>query len=181
LIRGSLFTICQQYSAVISSISHLFSVTVSEDCDTSWYCILQSNVLFPYDSYVKYGYAGKCRRKFRTKLCDEGVPSRQTIHNLVNKLTRTGLLIDKKHKHKRRVLTKEKLDDIGARIEHIPRKSQKCLNQETGVSKSSARTATQLLKFRPYKTTVINARLAAARSSWQGSFLQLVCTVCCRR
>jgi hypothetical protein len=43
------------------------------------------------------------------------------------------------------VLT-EKLHDIGARLEHTPRKSLKRLAQETGVSKSSARMATQLLK-----------------------------------
>jgi hypothetical protein len=77
---------------------------------------------FLYDSYVIYGSAGKCRFKFR----DERVPSRQTIHNLVNKLITMGLLIDKKQKHKRRVLT-EKLHDIGARLEHTPRKSLKRL------------------------------------------------------
>jgi transposase len=60
--------------------------------------------VFLYDTHVKYGSAGKCRRKFR----DERVPSRQTIHNLVNKLRTTGLLTDKETKHKRRVLTEEK-------------------------------------------------------------------------
>jgi hypothetical protein len=80
----------------------------------------------------------------------------------------------------RRLLTEQKLDDIGVIIEHTPRKSLKLLAQVTGVSKSSARTATQL-KLRPYKTTVIHARLAAARCSYQGSFLQLVSTVCRRR
>jgi hypothetical protein len=59
------------------------------------------------------------------------------------------------------VLTDEKLDDIGARLEHIPRKSLKCLAQETGVSKSSARIASQLLKLIPYKTAVIHACLVA--------------------
>jgi hypothetical protein len=44
------------------------------------------------------------------------------------------------------VLTQEKLDDIGARLEHTPRKSLKHLAQ-SGVSKSSARTATKLLKL----------------------------------
>jgi hypothetical protein len=63
------------------------------------------------------------------------------------------LLIDKKQKHKHRVLTVEKLDDIGARIEYTPRKSLKRLAQETAVSRRSARTATQLLKLRPYTTT----------------------------
>jgi hypothetical protein len=46
------------------------------------------------------------------------------------------------------VLT-EKLDDKGARLEHTHRKSLKRLAQETGVPKSSARTATQLLKAMP--------------------------------
>jgi hypothetical protein len=82
--------------------------------------------IFLYDTYVKYRSAGKCRRKFR----DERVPSRQTIHSLVNKLRTTELLTDKKQKHKHRVFT-EKLDDIVARFEHTPRKSLKRLAQET--------------------------------------------------
>jgi gamma-glutamylcysteine synthetase len=121
--------------------------------------------VFLYDTYVKYESTRKCRWKFRRKFGDERVPCKQTIHNLVNKLRSTGLLIDKKQKHKRRVLTEEKLDDIGARLEHTPRKSLKRLAQETGVSKFSARSATKLLKLRPNKTTVINARLVAARSN----------------
>jgi hypothetical protein len=60
------------------------------------------------------------------------------------------------------VLTEEKVDDIGARLEHTHRKSLKCLAQEIGVSESSARRATQLQKLRPYKTTVIQTHLAAA-------------------
>jgi hypothetical protein len=52
------------------------------------------------------------------------------------------LLIDKKKKHKPLVLTEENLDDIGARLEHMRRKSVKHLAQETGLSESSARTAT---------------------------------------
>jgi hypothetical protein len=86
----------------------------------------------------------------------------------VNKLRTTGLSINKKQKHKRRVLT-EKLDDIGGRLEHTPRKSLERLVQETGVSKPSTREATQLLKLRPYKTA-IHACLAAARSSQKDLF-----------
>jgi hypothetical protein len=111
--------------------------------DTVRYTLEQC--LFLYDTYVKYRSVGKCRQKCQRKFCDEKVPSRQTIHNLVNKLRTTGLLTDKKTKHKRSVLT-EKLDNIGARLEHIPRKSLKSLAQEIGVSKSSARTATQFLE-----------------------------------
>jgi hypothetical protein len=51
--------------------------------------------VFLHDSYVKYGTAGKCQQNF----CDERVPSRQTIHNLVNKLKTRGLLKDKKQKN----------------------------------------------------------------------------------
>ena len=39
-------------------------------------------------------------------------------------------------------LTKEKLDQIGERLEHAPQKSLKRLAQETGMSRSSARNAT---------------------------------------
>jgi hypothetical protein len=102
--------------------------------------------VFLYVTHVKYGSAGKCRRKFQRKFHDERVPSRQTIHNLVNKLRIVGLVIDKKQKHKRQVFTEEELDDIGARLECTPRKLLKHLHQETGVSKSSARMVTQLLK-----------------------------------
>jgi hypothetical protein len=63
--------------------------------------------VFLYDTYVKYGSAGKCWRKFRRKFRDERVPSGQTIHNLVNKLRTTGLLIDQETKHTRRVFTEE--------------------------------------------------------------------------
>jgi ribosomal protein L35 len=97
---------------------------------------------------------------WNTDLLESAVPSRQTVHNLVNKVGTTGLLIDKQ-KHKRHVLTEEKVDDTEAKLEHTPRKSLKHLAQETGVSKSNARRVTQLLKLRPYKTTVIQTRLAA--------------------
>jgi hypothetical protein len=83
------------------------------------------------------------------------VPRRQTIHNLVNKFKSTGLLIDKKQE-KGRALTEEKLDDIGARLDHTPRNSLKRLAQETGVSMSNARRATQLLKLIPYRTKAIH-------------------------
>jgi hypothetical protein len=57
-----------------------------------------------YDTYVKYGSARKMRW---LKFCDERVPRRQTIHNLMNKLRPTGLFLDKKQKHKRQVLRKK--------------------------------------------------------------------------
>jgi hypothetical protein len=88
--------------------------------------------------------------------------------------------MDRKQKHKRRVLPEEKLDDIGARREHTPRKSLKRLAQETGVSKPSARTATQLLKFRLYKRTVIHAHSRAIQLAGF-IFVAGFYTVCRRR
>jgi transposase len=88
--------------------------------------------VFLYDTYVNYGSARKCRRKFRRKFRDERDPSRQTIHNLVNKLRSTELLLDKKQKHERQLLTEEKLDDIGAILEHRPGKSLKCKLKRVG-------------------------------------------------
>jgi hypothetical protein len=72
--RGSLFLIHQQKAAVIGSISHLFSATVSAQC------------VFLHVTHLKYVSARKSRRKFQRKFRDERVPSTQTIHNLVNKL-----------------------------------------------------------------------------------------------
>jgi hypothetical protein len=100
--------------------------------------------VFLYVTHVTYGSGRKCRRKLRRKFRDERVLSGQTIHNLVNKVGTTELLTDKKQTHEGRVLTEEKLDDIGARLEHAPRKSLKRLARETGVSKSNVRTATKL-------------------------------------
>jgi hypothetical protein len=59
----------------------------------------------------------------------------------------------------------------GARFQHTPRKSLTRLAQETGVSKSSARTATQLLKLRPCKTTVIQH---CSRTIQQAGFISAV-------
>jgi hypothetical protein len=90
--------------------------------------------VFMYDSYVKYGFIRKCERKFRREFHDEKVPSRQTIHNLVNKLRTTGLLIDKKQKYKRQVRTEEKLGDIGARFEHTRKKiTETCSSRDWSV------------------------------------------------
>jgi hypothetical protein len=75
----------------------------------------------------------------------------------VNILRSTGLLINKKKKHKRQILTEEKVDDIGAILEHTPRKSPKRLAQKAGLSKSSARRAAQLQKLSLYRTTVSHA------------------------
>jgi hypothetical protein len=75
-----------------------------------------------YDTYVERRSARKCRRTFRPKFYDERVPGRKTIRTLVNKLRKTGLLIDKEQKHKRRVLTEGYWMTWGVTLEHTPRK-----------------------------------------------------------
>ncbi|KAJ4428890.1 hypothetical protein ANN_25883 [Periplaneta americana] len=64
---------------------------------------------------------------------------------------------EKSGKQQRRVLTEEKLDEVGARLEHSPRKSLRRLAQEVNISKTSAFVATKLLKLKPYRLTVVHA------------------------
>jgi hypothetical protein len=100
-MRGSLwFVSSRQQLSAPSAISFQLQLAV-------WYVMVRFTLehrVFLYDTYVKYGFARKCRRKFRHKFRDERVPSVQKINNLVNKLRKTGHLIDKKQKHTRRVL-----------------------------------------------------------------------------
>ena len=102
---------------------------------------------------MKYSSARRYRRKFQRVR----IPSRSTIHDLVNKVKRTGSFLNKKRVQQRRVLPEEKLDEVRARLEHTPKKSLKVLAQETNISKSTAAVATKLLKFKLYKVTVVHA------------------------
>jgi hypothetical protein len=54
------------------------------------------------------------------------------------------------------VLTKEKLDEVGSRLQHAPQKSLTRLAQETGVSKLSSATNMKLLKLRTYQVTIVH-------------------------
>jgi hypothetical protein len=54
------------------------------------------------------------------------------------------------------VINKEKLDEIGGKLEYSPQTSIRYLAKETGVLKASARTSAKLLKFKFYNTTVFN-------------------------
>ncbi|XP_021921559.1 uncharacterized protein LOC110830678 isoform X2 [Zootermopsis nevadensis] len=86
--------------------------------------------LFLYDSYVRYNSARKSQRKFGRKFPGVRIPTRYAIHYLVNKVRKTGVLRDSKPKRRRRVLTEEKLDEIGALFEQSARKSLKRIAQE---------------------------------------------------
>ncbi|KAJ4451314.1 hypothetical protein ANN_02775 [Periplaneta americana] len=113
--------------------------------------------IFLYDAYVKYSSVRRCRREFEHRFAGVRITSRSTIHDLVNKVRRTGYFLNKKRVQQRRVLTEEKLDEVGARLEHSPRKSLRRLTQEFNISKTSAFVATKLLELQPYRLTVVHA------------------------
>lgn len=112
--------------------------------------------VYIYKTYLKSRKScAKTRRKFRNKFPNRPVPTANTIKNLSTKFNETGSVNNKKIVRRRHVLTEEKLDQIGERLEHTPQKSLNRLAQETGISKSSARTAAKLLKLKPYKIPVV--------------------------
>lgn len=63
--------------------------------------------VYMYDTYVKSGSAREVRRRFRRKFQEITVPQRETVHKLVNKVRRTGSVLDRKAEWKRRLLTEE--------------------------------------------------------------------------
>jgi hypothetical protein len=81
-----------------------------------------------YESYVKRGSARNCRGKFLRKFSGNTLPSNGGIHGL-NRERSSGLLLHNKSARKRCVLTEEKLDEIGAMLEHKPQKSLRRLAQ----------------------------------------------------
>jgi hypothetical protein len=75
------------------------------------------------------------------------------------------------------VLTEEKLDEVGARLQDTPQKSLRRLAQETGISKSSAAKATKLHELRPSKATAVHdfqPRDPTSRINFSNWFLQSV-------
>ncbi|KAJ4440888.1 hypothetical protein ANN_10735, partial [Periplaneta americana] len=94
----------------------------------------------------------RCRREFEHRFAGVRIHSRSTIHDLVNKVRRTGSFLNKKCVQQCCVLTEGKLDEVGARLEHSPRKSLPRLAQEVNISKTSAFVATKLLKLKPYRS-----------------------------
>jgi hypothetical protein len=88
------------------------------------------------------------------KFPDTTCPSGDSFSKLVKKVRTRGILINRKPLKRNRVLTEEKLHDIGHRLENS-RKSLRWLAQQSGGSVGSAWTATKLLHIRPYKITVV--------------------------
>ena len=103
--------------------------------------------IFMYDSYVITSSCREVVRRFQANYSGMRVPSRETVHLLVNKFRETGSILDTKRKVKRHVLTEQKLKEIEGRLENSPQKSLRHLAQETNISKASAWKATKLKKL----------------------------------
>ncbi|XP_069688067.1 peptide methionine sulfoxide reductase-like isoform X2 [Periplaneta americana] len=111
--------------------------------------------VYIYNTYVKSKKScATTRRKFKHKFPDRSVPSRKTIERLFHRLHETGSLNDRKRIQKRRVLTEEKIDEIGAALERNPHQCLRILAQETGISKASAGVATKLLGLKRTASSV---------------------------
>ncbi|KAJ4441400.1 hypothetical protein ANN_11255 [Periplaneta americana] len=76
-------------------------------------------------------------------------PSRLTIHDLVNKVRRRGSFLNNKRVQQRSVLTEEKLDEVGARLEHSSRNSLRRLAQNVNISNTSAFVVTRVTWVEP--------------------------------
>jgi hypothetical protein len=98
----------------------------------------------------------KCICEFHRKYPDSPVPTKSCVSKLVKKWRARDSVCDIKEQSKRIILMEEKVRDIAARLRISPRISLRRLAQETGVSLGSAFTATKLIKFRPYKITVVH-------------------------
>jgi hypothetical protein len=111
--------------------------------------------IFLYDSYVKKKSYKSFTRRFRHRYPGVRIPASSTILRLVKKVCSTGSFLDEKYTRQNAVLTEETLDEIGARLEHSPRKSLARLAQQAQVSKTTAWRATKNLHLQPYKVTQV--------------------------
>ncbi|PSN34967.1 hypothetical protein C0J52_24960 [Blattella germanica] len=102
--------------------------------------------VFINNTFVKCSSWRKCRRRFQKKFPEVHPPSKHAIYKIAKKFRETGSLLNKKTERKRRVLTEEILNDIGAQLQVSPRKSLASLAAQCGISRSTIHVATKLLK-----------------------------------
>ena len=90
--------------------------------------------IFMYNWYVITSSCREVVRRFPGVL----VPSIEAVRLLVNEFRDTGSILDKERNVKRRVLTEQKLEEIGEMLENSPQKSLRRLAQQTDIAKASA-------------------------------------------
>jgi hypothetical protein len=133
--------------------------------------------IFLYDSYVKKKSYKSCKRRFRRRYPCVHIRASSTILRLVKKVCSAGSFLDKKYTRQNAVPTEETLHEIGARLEHSPRKSLTRLAQQAQVSKTTAWRATKNLHLRPCEITqiqVIEEGKYGRRTHFCNWFLQAV-------
>jgi predicted glutamine amidotransferase len=109
-------------------------------------------------TYVKCGYAIKCRRKFRRQFSGNTVPTQQSSMNLSRKLGLLDYLLTTNLLENVIVLNEDKLFEIRARlVAYTYNRNHRHLARQTDISKSSIAIATKLLRLWPYKATVVHA------------------------
>ncbi|KAJ4438388.1 hypothetical protein ANN_14333 [Periplaneta americana] len=86
--------------------------------------------VFMYDAYVKTESCREVRRQFEVKYPGAPIQGRETVRCLVNKLRTTGSINATIPKRKQRVLTEEKIDEIGVSFTRSPNKSLRRVSQE---------------------------------------------------
>ena len=110
--------------------------------------------VYIHNTYMKSRKScSETRRKFQVKFLRRPVPNPSTIRKQAKRFKETGSVKNRKVNRRRHILKKERLDEIGERLEHTPQKSLKRLPQETGVSVSSVQRAIKLLKL---DTRIVN-------------------------
>jgi hypothetical protein len=80
-----------------------------------------------------------------------GVPSSSTIFECMKKVHSTASFLDKKYTRENAVLTEEKLDEIGAGLEHLPCKSFTQLAQQAQVCYLNSMIVTETLHVLLFK------------------------------
>jgi hypothetical protein len=97
---------------------------------------LEQQILL-YDSHVKKKFYKSCKRMFRRRYLGVRSPASSTILRLAKKVRSSGSFLDKKYTRQNAMLTEEMLDEIGASLEHSPRKSLTRLAQQAQVSRTA--------------------------------------------
>jgi hypothetical protein len=84
-----------------------------------------------YNIYVTSGFCKKSKERIPAKIQDVTVPHRNTIPRIMNKTSR-GITRTHKRKAKRKVLTEEKFDEIGAGLNILLDNPSNALNKRLG-------------------------------------------------
>ncbi|KAJ4442431.1 hypothetical protein ANN_04017 [Periplaneta americana] len=86
----------------------LMKMIVETDFSSRAYSNLKQICANSIDPETKFGppeFCTGCRREFEHRFAGVRIPSKSTIHDLVNKVRRTGTFLNKKRIQQRRVLT----------------------------------------------------------------------------